>query len=221
MMDRSLVGLAIVVAFGGGVGVGYALRGQPSDASAMPLRDDDKRPAPKPSIVVSGTPSGVATPPGDDGIAIADPIVWPSTSDVGFVWPTTIPPEGEVVKVDDTHYQVDRGLLTQSTLISGRVVPVRGTATTPAGVRLFAVRPSSPLGRVGFLNGDVIAYVDELALGSPDQALEAYAKVRSRSVVALRIVRAGKPLVLHYQITEAPKAPKPPMPSVVVPPKKP
>lgn len=199
-MGKPLVALAIVAAFGAGIAVATFRSTADAEVVATRPRDEARKPVTKPSIA------------------------WPSpASDVGFTWPTSIPAAGEALKIDDTHYQLDRGVVSDaaSSLRSVRVLAVPATATTPAGARLLALRATSPLAIAGLRSGDILAYVDEFAMGSPDQALEAYAKLRFRRVITLRIVRDGKPLVLHYQMTEGPKVPKPPMPSVVVPPKKP
>jgi hypothetical protein len=228
-MSKHLVALAITIAFGGGLCVGWLLRGAPSDVGAAPVHDETRRPtaasasgsskqtmAPEPTIANKPEPTATAS----DGIAIVDPMVWPSIASGGYVWPTTLPKAGTARKIDDTHFQVDRQVIADAgTMKHVRVVPSLATTTQPAGVRLFGIRAGSPISDAGLRNGDTLVYVDEYAMDAPDKALEAYARLRLRPELALRIVRDGKPVVLHYQMTDAPKSAT--APPVVAPTKKP
>jgi len=59
------------------------------------------------------------------------------------------------------------------------------------GFRLFGVRPDGPVGRIGMKNADVITSVNGLELSSPEQAIEAFGKLRSASHLSLRFERDG------------------------------
>jgi general secretion pathway protein C len=46
----------------------------------------------------------------------------------------------------------------------------------------------------------VLSTVNGLELASPDQALDAYAKLRNASHFSVALIRRGRPLTLVYQI---------------------
>jgi len=75
--------------------------------------------------------------------------------------------------------------------IQARIVPhlVEGK---PEGFKLFAIRPNSFYSKLGLQNGDVILKINGIALSSPDNALEAYTKLRDAKELTLDILRRGK-----------------------------
>jgi len=79
-----------------------------------------------------------------------------------------------------------------SLLRSARIVPEQ-VAGKAVGIRLFGVRPDELLGRLGFENGDRIERVMGRSVGTPEQALEAYAAMRGAKVIETEIVRRGTP----------------------------
>ncbi len=80
-----------------------------------------------------------------------------------------------------------------------RVVPERKDGNI-IGVRLFGVRPNSLLQLIGLQNGDRLDAINGFALGTPAQALSAYAQLRAARRVALDIERRGQPVTLAYRI---------------------
>lgn len=95
---------------------------------------------------------------------------------------------------------VDRMLADNDTLATaGRVVPslVDGK---PDGFKVYAVRPGSWLDRLGVRSGDTLETVNDYELTTPAQALLAYMSLRNETRFAVRIVRHGEPLTLHFEI---------------------
>lgn len=82
---------------------------------------------------------------------------------------------------------------------SARLVPALKDGAV-IGFKLYAVRPASWFARLGLKNGDVLRTVNGLPLASPQEALEAYAKVRDAPALTLDITRAGQPMRLRYTI---------------------
>lgn len=107
--------------------------------------------------------------------------------------------------IDATHYVIERPLverlLANPMAIGGgcRVVPsiVGGK---PRGFKLYRIKPGSIFARLGLADDDIIAAINGIAISSPDQALEAYVKIREASAMTLSVLRNGKPLTLHYSI---------------------
>ena len=69
------------------------------------------------------------------------------------------------------------------------------------GIRLFGVRTGTPLTKLGIENGDRLETINGYALSKPEQALEAYTKMRHARQATLAIVRRGTPMTLYYRIT--------------------
>lgn len=84
---------------------------------------------------------------------------------------------------------------------SGRIVPVQNDGHV-TGLRIFGVRPGSPLDQLGFRNGDVVRRVNELDVTSPDKALEAYQAVRQATELRIEMLRQGRPFRLVLEVVE-------------------
>lgn len=112
--------------------------------------------------------------------------------------------DGEIVRVDQGTWRVDRNLITDQFADLGtlsrqvRVVPhtIQGR---PSGFRLTRLRPGL-LQRIGLLNGDVLQKVNGLDINSPEEALKAYQAVQSESTVRIEILRRNSPTTLTYEI---------------------
>ncbi len=68
----------------------------------------------------------------------------------------------------------------------------------PVGVRLFGIRSNSLLGLIGLQNGDRLDSINGFSVATPQQALEAYAQLRTASRLEVTIERRGRPLVITY-----------------------
>lgn len=112
-----------------------------------------------------------------------------------------------ITRVDATHFTIARDLIdralasTSSLARAARIVPslVDGR---PAGFKLFAMRPGSPLVVLGLANGDTLRAINGLSLTSPDRALEAYTRLRAADRLELEVTRRGQPLTLVYEIVD-------------------
>lgn len=107
--------------------------------------------------------------------------------------------------VSDTKYTVRRSLVdkllqNQGELMrSARVVPHEENGRV-VGVKLYGIRKSSLFGKLGLQNGDLLRTINGFDMGSPDSALEAYAKLRSASNLSLAVVRRGTAVTMEYNI---------------------
>jgi general secretion pathway protein C len=105
----------------------------------------------------------------------------------------------------DTKYQVQRSLVdkllsNQAELMrSARVVPHEENGRV-VGVKLYGIRRSSLLGKLGIQNGDMLRTINGFDMSSPDSALEAYAKLRSANNLSVAVVRRGAAVTMEYQI---------------------
>ena len=103
-------------------------------------------------------------------------------------------------KVGPAAYEVDRQVLDgflenpQAAFGRVRVVPDAG------GVRLSGIRRDSRLALLGLQNGDRIETLNGMPLGTTEDALQAYARLRNAERLQLTITRAGKKQQLDYRV---------------------
>lgn len=107
--------------------------------------------------------------------------------------------------IDETHREVTRAL--RDRVMANPAAAVVGARITPAvknsqpvGVKLYAIRPTSLIGKLGFTNGDTVISWNGMLLTDPEKALEIYPKLRAANKIDVEIERRGKPLTLSYTI---------------------
>lgn len=110
-----------------------------------------------------------------------------------------------IKKIDDTHYEL-RESLVEAILLnpmaaarSVRIVPAFRNSK-PDGLRLYAIRPSSVLARLGFANGDTVLAVNKHPLNNADDWLDVYTKLRDAVRLEVELLRRGKPLTVTFAI---------------------
>src|SRR2546430_11826185 len=102
-------------------------------------------------------------------------------------------------KIDDSHYSVPRTTLDailadpMKTAKAVRVVPAIKNGK-PNGFKLYAIRPSSLVARLGFRNGDTVLAINGYELTTPDKVLEIYTKLKSVDSLTIDIERRGTPI---------------------------
>lgn len=113
--------------------------------------------------------------------------------------------KSRIQKVSDTEFNVDRGVVdkileNQAELMkSARIVPEQKDGQV-VGIRLFGVRPDTLLGTLGLQNGDRLESINGFDMGSPEKALEAYARLRTASNMSVKVNRRGQPMTIEYKI---------------------
>ncbi len=110
-----------------------------------------------------------------------------------------------IKKLDDTHYEIAKSLLAK--VVENPMAFMKGARVIPAmkdgksdGIKLYAIRPSSPYARLGLTNGDTIVSINGLRLDSTEKALDIYTKLRQATKLEVGVVRRGKPLTMTYVI---------------------
>lgn len=107
-----------------------------------------------------------------------------------------------IQRLDERTYQIRRKLVTdhQEAFLKGaRIVPAIKDGK-PAGLKLYAIRPSSPYALLGLANGDTITSINGVQLTSAEQALEVYTKVKTAPKLEVGLIRRGQPKTLTYVI---------------------
>jgi general secretion pathway protein C len=90
---------------------------------------------------------------------------------------------------------LDSGLFRQL-----RIVPEQRNGKI-VGLRLFGVCPGSLLATLGLKNGDRLETINGLSVANPEQALQAYARLRTAEHLRLRVTRAGQPLDIDLHVS--------------------
>lgn len=116
-----------------------------------------------------------------------------------------IPPEmaSKIQKVSENEYTLERSLVDEimenqgALMKSARIVPEQKNGET-LGIRLFGIRPDTLLGTLGLQNGDRLEEINGFKMGNPEQALEAYARLRTAPSLTIKVNRRGKAMNLDY-----------------------
>jgi general secretion pathway protein C len=110
-----------------------------------------------------------------------------------------------IKKIDDTNYEIDKSLVDKVTanpmafMKGARVVPAMKNGK-PEGIKLYAIRPTSPYAKLGLTNGDTLQSINGFELTSVDKGLEIYAKLREATSLEVEVIRRGKPMTIKYKI---------------------
>jgi general secretion pathway protein C len=119
--------------------------------------------------------------------------------------PVVDPPATQIQKLSDTEFKVDRSLLEktledQTSVIGAvRVAPERKDGQV-IGLRLFGIRPDTPLSSLGLKNGDRLESINGFNISNPQKALEAYARLSTAKHLSVHLSRVGKPLEIDLNI---------------------
>ena len=148
--------------------------------------------APPPTAVAASQP---VSPP----IVIAEA----ASADTGGIEAADL--DANIHQVSDTSYTVNRGLVdrllaNQAALMSAaRVIPHEEDGRT-VGMKIYGIRRSSLLGRLGIQNGDMLRTINGFDLSDPTALLQAYTTLRSADHLTMQVMRRGQPMSMDYQI---------------------
>src|SRR6185295_5571079 len=139
-----------------------------------------------------------ATPP-----PAAAPTPPPAAAVVGGA--SAVPPDiaSKIQKVSGNEFNVDRQVVdkileNQAELMrSARIVPEQENGKV-VGIRLFGIRPETLLGTLGLENGDRLESINGFNMGSPEKALEAYARLRTASQLDVTVNRRGASVAIVH-----------------------
>ena len=68
------------------------------------------------------------------------------------------------------------------------------------GFKVFSIRRTSALRKMGLKNNDVMTSVNGFDLSNSSKALEIYSKLQSDKNFTLEILRNGEPMTLEYSV---------------------
>jgi hypothetical protein len=162
-------------------------------------------------VLVAAVPHGVGTGP-DDASRVDGS--WPQSMRFGHSTMVDLERQWllanictEITRKDATHRLVTRRAATAiwaslpelSRSIRLTVVPVpdRGSLL---GLHISSLRPDSLAACLGFEDGDILRFINDIDVMAPETALRSYASLLASSVVRFTILRQGLPLVLEVTI---------------------
>lgn len=70
----------------------------------------------------------------------------------------------------------------------------------PDGVKIFAVRATSPYAALGVQNGDTLRFIAGVHVESADAALDALARIAEKKTATIELTRRGAPVTLMYSV---------------------
>lgn len=121
---------------------------------------------------------------------------------------SVLPPElaARFTKLSETQVTVERGVVDQvladptAFMSAARIVPAKdGPSGTPM-IRLNGVPEGSLLHALNLKNGDFLSRINGFELGNPEQAMAAYARLRTADNLSIEVVRQGKPVTLQVTL---------------------
>ena len=142
------------------------------------------------------------------------PTLPPATASAGPGQPPPPPPtepggllaeiKSKIQKVSDTEFNIDRSVVdqileNQAELMKARIVPDTKDGKV-LGLRLFGIKPGTLLGTLGLQNGDRLESINGFNMGSPEKALEAYARLRTASQLDVTVNRGGNAVSIVHHI---------------------
>ena len=110
-----------------------------------------------------------------------------------------------IQKISDTRFRIERSLVTKvlsnqgSLMKAARVIPHEENGRI-VGVKLYGIRRSSLLGKLGIRNGDMLRTINGFDMASPDTALEAYARLQTADSLSLALKRQNKEMTIEYDV---------------------
>lgn len=152
-----------------------------------------------------GSPAGAASVASTPAPAPAPVVVAeaPASSETGGLEASEL--DANIHQVSDTSYTINRSLVdrllaNQAALMSAaRVIPHEEDGRT-VGMKIYGIRRSSLLGRLGIQNGDMLRTINGFDLTDPNAILQAYTQLRGAEHLTLQLVRRGTPVSMDYQI---------------------
>lgn len=133
-------------------------------------------------------------------VAMADPT---ATAEGGL---TQAELDQHVRQTGPNSYAVSRSIISrimanQTELIrSIRFAPQQDSTGQMSGVKIFGIRRSSVLARIGIKNGDTLRSINGYSFGVPTQALEALTKLQSANQLSLQLDRDGQASTMEYAV---------------------
>lgn len=166
-----------------------------ADAAGTPCQIQmfDEQPAGAPAQpAVAASPAATPTPAPTLAAASGGDIT-PAEMDEG------------ITRESDTRFTVNRALLDralsqqESIFRTARLVPHEENGQV-VGMRVYGIRRSSLLGRLGVQNGDMLRSMNGFEMNDADAMMTALGRLRSSNDLSLSVMRRGAPVTIDYSV---------------------
>jgi len=113
--------------------------------------------------------------------------------------------KSQIQKVSDTEFNIERSVVdkileNQPVLMNtARIMPESKDGKV-LGIRLYGIGPGTLLGTLGLKSGDRLESINGFNMGSPEKALEAYARLRTASQLSITVNRGGAEVSIVHHI---------------------
>jgi len=110
-----------------------------------------------------------------------------------------------IEKITDTRFNIQRSIVDKvlanqgSIMKTARVIPHEENGRV-VGMKLYGIRRTSLLGKLGIRNGDMLRTINGFDMTSPDTALQAYTSLRMADALTLAVKRQNKEMTIEYNI---------------------
>ncbi|MEM7433870.1 MAG: type II secretion system protein GspC [Myxococcota bacterium] len=110
-----------------------------------------------------------------------------------------------IEKISDTQFNIQRSMVDKvlanqgAIMKTARVIPHEEDGRI-VGMKLYGIRRTSLLGKLGIRNGDMLRTINGFDMTSPDTALEAYSSLRTANALSLAVKRQNKEMTIEYNI---------------------
>lgn len=110
-----------------------------------------------------------------------------------------------IEKISDTKFNIQRSMVDKilanqgAIMKAARVIPHEENGRI-VGMKLYGIRRTSLLGKLGVRNGDMLRTINGFDMTSPDTALEAYSRLRTADQLSLAVKRQNKEMTIEYNI---------------------
>lgn len=113
-----------------------------------------------------------------------------------------VPPdlEAKIHKTGENQFSVERSAVNEIIQNYAKLAAGLRTRPTKDGMRLSGIKPNSLLSKLGMKNGDVLKTINGYDMSDQDKALEAYAKLRSSTKLAITVEREKSPQTIDITI---------------------
>jgi general secretion pathway protein C len=109
-----------------------------------------------------------------------------------------------IKRVSATEFTVDRAqaeaLFGNDALLLRALLAKPLTSSADTGLVLSQAKNGGMLNRIGLRAGDELKSINGYPIATPEQALQAYARVRTAGTLRLELERRGKPMTLEYRL---------------------
>jgi general secretion pathway protein C len=113
--------------------------------------------------------------------------------------------KSKIQKLSDTEFNIDRSVVDK--ILENQAELMKFTRIVPEtkdgkvlGIRLFGIKPDTLLGALGLQNGDRLESINGYNIGSPEKALEAYARLRIATQLDVAVNRHGAEVAIVHHI---------------------